>query len=787
MQHRKTPSATAFARRWRCVARLTSLLVCLVLSDVIVAAQTTPEPMLPLMPWPSQVDIGKGEFPVSAHTPIVIADHDPATRLTANYLADLLRRTRGLSLTVKDADGTTPINAIVLRRDPQAPVLAHEGYALVITSKGIRINARDEAGVFYGAITLWQLLTPNAQKGAVNVPQLNIQDQPRFTWRGLMLDSSRHMQSVADVKQLLDQMAQHKLNVFHWHLTDDQGWRIEIKRYPELTRIGAWRTPPDAGHDGEPQRYGGFYTQEQIREVVAYAAARQITIVPELDMPGHAQAVIASYPDVGVTGGRPNVSADWGINPYLYNVDDASFQFIENVLDEVMALFPSHYIHLGGDEAIKDQWQASPAVQAKMHALHLKDEDALQGWFMGRLGAYLTSHGRRLIGWDEILDGGVPADATVMSWRGADGAIKAAKMNHDVVMSPSPDVYFDNVQSDLPQEIAGRAPELDLTNVYAFDPVPKALNPSQAAHVLGAQANVWTEHLPSMQHVQQAIFPRLDALSEAVWSPAATRNWQGFLVRIPAQFARYSTQHISYSNSAFAPSAVLDINAALDSGSAQVTLQNQAQYGHIRYTLDGGAPNPNATLYTKPINVKLPATLRAATYADDGSLLGAMETRVLDRTTLLSHKGVELPQCPGDQDLMRMQPMPDANSLAPVFLTNSFNACQLYPATRLNGIGKVHADVVRLERNYALAHDQKLVVSHPHATPYGELVIHRDTCTGAVIASMPLPDPARSERRFSLDASVPPQQGTHGLCLIFTAPTEGSFYALDRIQWLPEK
>jgi hexosaminidase len=758
-----------------------------VLSDAAIAGQTNSPPTLSLVPWPSQVDIGRGAFQVDANTPILVADHDPATQRAASYLADLLQRTRGLSLKVTADDDAHPANAIVLRHDPQAPVSAHEGYSLVVTGNGIRIDARDEAGVFYGAITLWQLLTPNTQQGAVSVPQLSIHDQPRFAWRGLMVDSSRHMQSVADVEQLLDQMGQHKLNVFHWHLTDDQGWRIEIKRYPELTRIGAWRTPPGAGHDGEPERYGGFYTQQQIRDVVAYAAARQITIVPELDMPGHAQAVIASYPEIGVTGNRPKVSPDWGINPYLYNVDDNSFQFIENVLAEVMALFPSRYIHLGGDEAIKDQWRASPAVQAKMHALHLKNEDALQGWFMGQLGTYLAQHGRRLIGWDEILDGGVPADATVMSWRGTDGAIKAAKMNHDVVMTPSPDVYFDNVQSDLQQEIAGRAPELDFASVYAFDPIPKALNALQAAHVLGAQANVWTEHLPSMRHVEKAVFPRLAAISEAVWSPAAARNWQGFLARMPAQLARYSTQQISYSDSAFAPASTLNVNAALESGNAQVTLRSQTRYGHIHYTLDGSAPDLHAPLYTKPFSIKLPATLRAAAYADDGSLLGSMETRALDRTTLLSHKGVELAQCAGNQDLMRMQPMPDATSLAPVFLINSFNACQLYPTTPLSGITGIHADIIRMERNYAMAQDQKLVVSYPRATTYGELLLHRDNCHGPVLASMPLPDPAHSQRRFSLDAHVPAQQGMHGLCLIFTAPTEGSFYALDRVQLESEK
>ncbi|HWU77508.1 MAG TPA: beta-N-acetylhexosaminidase, partial [Rhodanobacter sp.] len=408
-----------------------------------------------LIPLPAQLTMAEGRFHVDAHTPIVLADHSASTRQTAAWLTGLLAHTRGLHLQV--TQGTASAHAIVLKLDPQAPVTQHAGYALDVTAQGIRITARDATGLFYGAVTLYQLLTPDAAHGAMDVPVLHIRDWPRFAWRGLMLDSARHFQSVAEVESLLDQMAQHKLDVFHWHLTDDQGWRIQIKRYPELTRIGAWRTPPDAGHDGEPKRYGGFYTQAQIRQVVAYAAARHITIVPELDMPGHAQAAVASYPQLGVTGKRPQVSTDWGVNPYLYNVDDPTFTFIDNVLDEVMALFPSKYIHVGGDEAIKDQWKASPAVQAKMHALGIKNEDALQGWFIGRIGKYLAAHGRKLIGWDEILEGdNVPANATVMSWRGTDGAITAAKAGHDVVLSPSPQLYFDGVQSDHADEYAGR-------------------------------------------------------------------------------------------------------------------------------------------------------------------------------------------------------------------------------------------------------------------------------------------------------------------------------------------
>ncbi len=745
------------------------------------AAVTAPPGLIPL---PAQWTMVAGDFTVDARTPVVVQGDVAASRRTARYLVDLLARTRGLHLRI--ASGNAASAAIVLQRDPQAPVAQAGGYALDVTPQGIRVRARDDAGLFHGVITLWQLLTPDAHQGAVIVPALHIRDWPRFSWRGLMLDSARHFQSVAEVETLLDQMAQHKLDVLHWHLTDDQGWRIQIRRYPELTRIGAWRTPPDAGHDGEPKRYGGFYTQAQIRQIVAYAAARYITVVPEIDMPGHAQAAVAAYPQLGVTGKRPSVSVDWGVNPYLYNVDDATFRFLDNVLDEVMALFPSRYIDVGGDEAIKDQWQASAAVQAKMHALGLNNEDALQGWFIGRIGDYLEKHGRRLIGWDEILEGGkLPADATVMSWRGTTGAIMAAQAGHDVVLSPAPQLYFDQLQSDNPDETAGRIPVQSLASVYAFEPVPKELDASQAKHVLGAQANVWTEHMPSIKHVEHAVFPRLDALSEVDWSPVAARNWNSFLARLPAQLARYRAQDIGYADSAFAADITVDRTQALATGHATVTLADQTGTGTLRYTLDGSAPDPHSAVYQEPFEVTLPVTVRAATYAADGSVLAAPRQRVLDRAHLLEFSGNALPNCPGSDFRLRVQPLPDATTLAPVYSINVFNSCQMVPPTLLGGVDEIHVEAVRLERNYALAHEQRLVLSRPHSTPFGELVVHKDNCQGAVLASMPLPDPAHSARRFALAAALPVQQGEHALCLIYTAPIDGPLYALSQVQLLP--
>ncbi|HET7359384.1 MAG TPA: beta-N-acetylhexosaminidase, partial [Rhodanobacteraceae bacterium] len=483
---------------------------------VAAPARLAPPPPLSLIPLPAQVERAPGYFTVRQGTALHVQADDPAAMAIARRFAGLLQRTRGIHLDVRvvGKDHARGQGAIVLELDRgDTHIPGGEGYRLSVDAGGIRVVARDPRGLFYGSVTLWQLLTPDASRAPTAVvPALVITDRPRLAWRGLMLDSARHFQSVADIERLIDWMALHKLNTLHWHLTDDQGWRLQIKRYPQLTAVGACRPAigPDAAVSGGPGKpYCGFYTQDQVRELVRYAAARYITIVPEIEMPGHAQAALAAYPQLGVTGRRPPVSTEWGISTWLYAPSDRSIAFLENVLDEVMALFPSTYIHVGGDEAAKDQWQASPVVQAQLRRLGLKDDDALQGWMVGRIGAWLHAHGRRLIGWDEILDGGVPPNATVMSWRGTDGAIAAANQGHDVVLSPSPTFYLDHVQSDAHDEPPARPLVESLKDIYDFDPVPAAIDAAKAKHVLGAQLNLWTEYMPTFARDQHAIFPRL--------------------------------------------------------------------------------------------------------------------------------------------------------------------------------------------------------------------------------------------------------------------------------------
>jgi hexosaminidase len=505
----------------------------------------TPASSPALIPFPAHLALQTGQFVVADGTAVVPEGGDADGARIATYFTDLLRRTNGMTLAARP-DGT---HAITLRRLADPDATGQEGYRLKITPDGVVISAGRTAGLFYGAITLWQLLSQTQPAGhSVALHALQIEDAPRFAWRGLLLDSVRHFQSVAFIKTLLDAMAREKLNVLQWHLTDDQGWRLEIKSYPRLTRIGAWRVPAGeaARRDIDPathrpRLYGGYYTQAQVRELVAYAAARNITIVPEIEMPGHAMAAIVAYPWLGSVAKPPMaVSSDWGVFPYLYNIDDRTFAFLERVLTETMALFPSTYIHVGGDEAIKDQWKSSPAIQAKMRALGIPNEDALQSWFIRRIGTFLNAHGRRLMGWDEILQGGIAPGAAITSWRGIDGAITAAKAGHDAVLSPAPLLYFDNRQAEGPDEPSGRGAIVTLDDVYAFDPAPAALTDDERKHIIGVQANIWTEHIREEDNVAYAAFPRAAALAEIGWSPATTHDRAGFLARLPAELDRYA-------------------------------------------------------------------------------------------------------------------------------------------------------------------------------------------------------------------------------------------------------
>ena len=495
-----------------------------------------------VIPAPSEVVPLDGAFELTARTAISAGDGGDAARV-ARHFADLVQRTRHMQLPVTTASG----GDIVFRLDGQRTA-SPEAYSLSIRPDGVTVSASDRRGLFYGAVTLWQLVGTGPSKTPIRVPALQIADEPRFRWRGVMLDSARHYQSPAYIERFIDWMALHKLNVLHWHLTDDQAWRLEIRKYPRLTEVGAWRLP--AG-PAQP-RYGGFYSQDTVRRIVHYAQERNVTIVPEIEMPGHATAALVAYPELAVDGAAPAaVPADWGIYPNLFNIEDGTFAFFEDVLAEVFELFPGDYVHVGGDEAVKDQWRASPRVQALMREREIADEHALQSYFVQRVGRFVSAHGRRLVGWDEILEGGLAPDATVMSWRGIDGALAAAAAGHDTILSPWPILYLDNRQGTAASEPPGRGRIVSLEDVYRFDPLPAAIAPERRHHVLGVQANLWTEHMRTEERVQWMAVPRAAALAEVGWSPRERLDFADFRSRLETATGWYRTLGFGYADTAF--------------------------------------------------------------------------------------------------------------------------------------------------------------------------------------------------------------------------------------------
>ncbi|MGN9794059.1 beta-N-acetylhexosaminidase [Streptomyces sp. OZ13] len=491
-----------------------------------------------------------------------VVDAGPGTEAAARWLRRTVGAATGLPLASGAGDDGETIRLRVDTAD--AGHLGPEGYKLYVNGDDITVHGGGAAGVFWGVQTLRQLLGPETYRKAPvaagrrwEVPGAFIEDAPRFSWRGLMLDVSRHFMPKEGVLRYLDLLAAHKLNVFHFHLTDDQGWRIEIKRHPRLTEVGAWRSRTKYGHRASPlwdeAPHGGYYTQDDIREIVAYAAERHITVVPEIDIPGHSQAAIAAYPELGNTDVIDTASLtvwdNWGINPNVLAPTDTTLRFYEGVLEEVLGLFPSTFVHIGGDECPKDQWKASAAAQARIKEQGLADEDELQSWFVRHFDRWLTDRGRRLIGWDEILEGGLAPGAAVSSWRGYRGGIAAAEAGHDVVMCPEQQVYLDHRQAAGDDEPMPIGYVRTLEDVYRFEPVPPALAPEAARHVLGTQANVWTEVMQDSARVDYQVFPRLAAFAEVAWStlpPSEERDFADFERRMTAHYARFDALGVHY-------------------------------------------------------------------------------------------------------------------------------------------------------------------------------------------------------------------------------------------------
>lgn len=435
-----------------------------------------------------------------------------------------------------------------IRRAIDPEVAGDEAYVLDVTPEGAELRARTERGMFYGIQTLRQLLRDG------RVPAVRMEDSPRFAYRGLHLDVSRHFFPVDFIKKYIRAMATFKINTFHWHLTDDQGWRLEIQKYPRLTEVGAWRKETRVGesrsvpavYDGKP--HGGFYTQAEAREVVAYARQHAVRVIPEIEMPGHTIAALAAYPDLACTPGPFEVRTTWGISEEVLCPSERTFAFLEDVLREVMAIFPSEYIHIGGDEAPKTRWKQSAPAQDVMKREGLEDEEELQSWFVRRIERFLNSNGRRLVGWDEILEGGLAPNATVMSWRGTAGGIAAAREGHDVVMCPEDELYFDHYQGDPAKEPLAihKDRRTTLEEAYAYEPVPSELTPEQARHVLGPQGCVWTEYMPTSDHVEYMAYPRVLALAELGWTQREDRDWESFQARLPRALAQLEELAIAF-------------------------------------------------------------------------------------------------------------------------------------------------------------------------------------------------------------------------------------------------
>lgn len=501
-----------------------------------------------IIPQPQNIFLGKGSFYITPKT-CIQAD---VNSFEATYLKEAIKTQTELNLNINTTNSSKSIQLII--ESPNSNTFNKEHYELVVSNSKITISAFTNQGLFYGIQTLLQLI-PIEKKNEIAIPWMKISDTPSYVWRGMHLDVCRHYFPIAFIKKYIDYLAHYKMNTFHWHLTEDQGWRIEIKKYPKLTEIGAWRNGSMIGKYSDQKfddiKYGGYYTQEEIKEVVAYASQRHITIIPEIEMPGHALAALAAYPELSCTGGPFEVGKKWGVFDDVYCPKEETFTFLENVLSEVLALFPSEFIHIGGDECPKTRWKTCSHCQKLMQEIGLKDEHELQSYFIQRIEKFVNSKGRKIIGWDEILEGGLAPNAAVMSWRGTEGGIAAAKQKHFVVMTPGSHCYFDHYQGKPENEPLAIGGFTSLEKVYNFNPKPEELTTEEKKYILGAQANVWTEYILTPEQVEYMIMPRMIALSEVLWGTAKPENYPDFIIRLQNQENWLINNNIKYRKTSF--------------------------------------------------------------------------------------------------------------------------------------------------------------------------------------------------------------------------------------------
>ena len=626
--------------------QLLKLTGCLAVAGLFASCQSAQqEADYQIIPMPQEIVTASGNpFILKSSVKILYPEGNENMQRNAKFLADYLKTATGKDFVIEA--GTEGENAIVLALGTESE--NPESYQLKVTGDGITITAPTEAGVFYGIQSLRKSL-PVAIGAEIALPAVEIKDAPRFAYRGAHFDTSRHFFTVDEVKTYIDMMALHNMNRFHWHITEDQGWRLEIKKYPKLTEIGSKRTETVIGrnsgeYDGKP--YGGFYTQEEAKEIVAYAAERYITVIPEIDLPGHMQAALAAYPELGCTGGPYEVSGQWGIRDDVLCVGkEKTFEFIENVLLEIIDIFPSKYIHIGGDECPKIRWEKCPACQARIQKLGLKDDEHgkaehyLQSYTTERIEKFLNEHGREIIGWDEMLEGGLTTNATVMSWRGVAGGVEAAKQGHYAIMTPTAPLYLDYYQSrdtqNEPLAIGGYNP-VDM--VYNFNPIPESLTEEQAKFILGTQANIWTEYITTPEHLEYMILPRLAALSEVQWDQVENKSYDRFLDNIGHILAIYDVMGLNYAKHILEVKGEYSVNET--KGCIEATLRTQGN-APIYYTLDGSEPTTNSTRYTEPIEIRTEndsCTLKAIVVRE------GIETRTLVRPFKFNKATGHMPQ-----------------------------------------------------------------------------------------------------------------------------------------------
>ena len=624
---------------------LTRILALLTFFSILTNCQSQTPSNIQIIPQPRSVKTQTGSFTLSADTRVYYPEGEKDWQTVSDYWIALVQSGAGLNLiaqSTKEKLNKPRTNSIYMLVDESIP--EKEGYVLDVKPAAIVIRAKTAAGAFYAVQTLRQLFPPELNtrplpakmksKGGDKpaglkwtAPGCLVQDAPRFQYRGLHLDVSRHFFTVDFIKRYIDLLAVHKLNVFHWHLTDDQGWRIEIKKYPKLQTIASCRKETLVGHytdrpvkyDGK--KYCGYYTQEEVKDVLEYARKQFVTVIPEIEMPGHALAALSAYPELGCSGGPYEAATKWGVFEDVFCPTEKTFEFIDDVLAEVCALFPSEYVHVGGDECPKTSWQKSDFCQQLMKQQGLKDEHELQSYFIRRAEAMLNKRGKKLIGWDEILEGGLAASATVMSWRGVEGGIAAAKAGHDAIMTPTDFCYFDYYQGDPATEPVAIGGYLPLETVYSYEPVPNEFTAEEAKHILGTQANLWTEYITEPAQVEYMMYPRACALAEIAWSAKEKKNWKDFSKRIKAHFGRLSAMGVNYAKTFY------DVTASFSKG--KITLTTLDAGSQIRFTTNGKDPSPKAKMYSAPISVSETTVIKAAVFQGDQQLGNVREVEFM--------------------------------------------------------------------------------------------------------------------------------------------------------------